>query len=143
MANIRSGQRGSFPPLLHLTYVLQHLSDELLSSKVGIGLSQARIMSVLSPDSAMSQRAAAFYLNQTEANISRQLKAMKQAGLVKITKNKQDGRRRDVILTSKGQSRYDKALKILKKQQSEFMKLLNQGEAEMLDYAVQKLSKRL
>jgi DNA-binding MarR family transcriptional regulator len=143
MKNTFTGRRGTFPPLLHLTYVLQQLSDEVLADKVGVGLSQARIMSVLSTSTPLSQSATAFYLNQTEANVSRQLQAMKKDGLVRITKNKKDGRQRDVVLTSKGQGQYQKAQKILKKQQNEFLKMLNQGEADMLDYAVQKLSKQL
>lgn len=143
MKNTSQGLRGSFPPLLHLTYVLQQLSDDTLNVQAGVGLSQARIMSVLSTSVAISQSAAAFYLNQTEANVSRQLQTMKKAGLVKITKNKKDGRQRDVLLTSKGQTKYQKAQKILKKQQSDFLKMLNQGEADMLDYAAQKLAKQL
>lgn len=81
-------RKANFPPLLHLSYVLQHLSDDLLLREVGIGLSAARIMSVLSMSAASSQRLIAAELRQTEANVSRQLQAMKKQGLVSITHNK-------------------------------------------------------
>lgn len=133
-------RKANFPPLLHLSYVLQHLSDDLLLREVGIGLSAARIMSVLSMSAASSQRLIAAELRQTEANVSRQLQAMKKQGLVSITHNKKDKRQRDVLLTAKGSSKYQVAEKLLKKQQRQFLKLLNKGEAEVLEYAAYKLS---
>ncbi|MGA3150409.1 MAG: MarR family winged helix-turn-helix transcriptional regulator [Candidatus Saccharimonadales bacterium] len=132
--------KSKFPPLLHFTYNLQHLAEELLLAKAGVGLSQARIMSGLSSSVARSQRHLAAELNQTEANISRQLKEMKRHGLVSITKNKKDGRQRDVILTTKGNHTYQKAEKALRSQQSKFLRALNKGEADALEFAAQKLS---
>jgi DNA-binding MarR family transcriptional regulator len=48
-------------------------------------------------------------LHQTEANVSRQLQAMKKAGLVSIIRNKSDRRVREVTLTSKGTSTFKRA----------------------------------
>ena len=133
--------KSKFPSLLHFTYNLQHMAEELLLDQAGVGLSQARIMSGLSTAVARSQSHLASELNQTEANISRQLKVMKRHGLVNISKNKKDGRQRDVTLTSKGQNTYTKAEKVLKTQQSKFLRVLNKGEADILEYAAQKLSR--
>lgn len=117
--------KSKFPPLLHLTYVLQQSSDELLLREVGTSLSHARIMSGLNSTTVRSQRHLAVELRQTEANISRQLQAMKKEGLVSIAKNKKDGRQRDVKLTRKGQNRYEKAEKLLKKEQRNLLKMLD------------------
>jgi len=133
--------KSKFPPLLSLTYVLQQSADELLAREVGTSLSHVRIMSGLGSAIARSQHELALELQQTEANISRQLQVMKKQGLVGITKNKKDGRQRDVKLTRKGQNKFDSANKLLKKQQSSFLKVLNQGEAEILNFAAQKISK--
>jgi len=65
---------------------------------------------------------------------------MKKQGLVSITKNKKDSRQRDVVLTAKGAKKYQDAEKLLKKQQSRFLKILNTGEADILETAAQKLS---
>src|SRR5581483_1184050 len=102
MAKSTASPKSKFPPLLHFSYNLQHLAEEMLLSEAGIGLGQARILSGLSTSTPRSQRDLAAELNQTESNISRQLKVMKKHGLVNISKNKQDGRQRAVSLTAKG-----------------------------------------
>jgi DNA-binding MarR family transcriptional regulator len=129
-----------FPPLLHLSYVLQHSAEEKLEAEAGVGLSAARIMSVLSASSPASQRLIAVELRQTEANVSRQLQSMKKQGLVSITRNKKDSRQRDVSLTAKGSRRYQEASKVLKKQQKQFLKILNSAESDALEAAARKLA---
>ena len=136
-------QRNNFPPLLHLTYNLQQLSDETLLREAGVGLSQARIMSALYQDVPRSQRSIATVLSQTEANISRQLRTMKKQGLVRIVKNKKDARQRDVTLTSKGNRKYRAAEKILKKQQSNFLRLLSSSEVKAFEAAARNLGAQL
>jgi DNA-binding MarR family transcriptional regulator len=139
MKSIRSSKKSNFPPLLHLSYVLQHKAEEVLEQEAGVGLSAARIMSVLSSAKASSQRDIAMELRQTEANVSRQLHSMKKQGLVSITRNKKDSRQRDVTLTAKGAKHYQQAEKLLKKQQNQFLKSLNASEASAIEQAAQKL----
>jgi len=117
--------KSKFPPLLHLTYVLQQSSDELLLREAGISLSHARIMSGLSSAITRTQHQLALELQQTEANVSRQLQVMKKRGLVSVTKNKKDGRARDVKITAKGNAKYQKAEKLLKKELNNLLKLVD------------------
>ena len=112
----------------------------MLEQEAGVGLSAARIMSVLSQSSATSQRHVAMELRQTEANVSRQLHNMKKQGLVSISRNKRDSRQRDVTLTNKGSKAYQEAQKVLKKQQKQFLRILNASEAAAFEVAAQKLS---
>jgi DNA-binding MarR family transcriptional regulator len=137
------GHKSNFPPLLHLSYILQQVSDELLLDKAGVGISQARIMSVLHQSMPVSQRAVAISLAQTEANVSRQLRQMKKNGLVKISKAKKDARQREVVLTKQGRNTYQKAEKLLKKQQSQFLRLLASSEIKAFERATHNLSKTL
>jgi hypothetical protein len=44
------------------------------------------------------------------------------------------------VLTAKGAKKYQDAEKLLRKQQSKFLKILNAGEADALEQAAQKLS---
>jgi DNA-binding MarR family transcriptional regulator len=132
--------KSKFPPLLHLSYVLQHSAEEMLEAEAGVGLSAARIMSVLDKSAATSQRVVAIELRQTESNVSRQLQSMKKQGLVSITRNKKDSRQRDVTLTAKGAKKYQDAGKVLKKQQKQFLKILNAGESAAIELAAQKLA---
>src|SRR6266404_2565048 len=113
MADDTSAQSHSPTPLHQLSFVLQHLADELLLGKIGVGLSHARIMGALNKSPAKSQKLIAAQLRQTEANISRQLQLMKSEGLVSITKNKKDSRQRDVSLTTKGAHKKTQAEKLL------------------------------
>jgi len=132
--------KSKFPPLLHLSYVLQHSAEEMLEAEAGIGLSAARIMSVLDKSTPTSQRVVAMELRQTESNVSRQLQSMKKQGLVSITRNKKDSRQRDVTITAKGAKKYQDASKVLKRQQKQFLKILNAGEAAAMEVAAQKLA---
>src|SRR6266576_175402 len=129
--------KSKFPPLLHLSYVLQHSAEEMLEQEAGVGLSSTRIMSVLDKSSPTSQRDVAMELRQTESNVSRQLQSMKKQGLVNITKNKKDSRQRDVTLSAKGAKKYQEAQKVLKKQQRQFLRILNAGEAAAFETAAQ------
>jgi DNA-binding MarR family transcriptional regulator len=140
MKSVRSNKKPSFPPLLQLSYVLQHKAEEVLVQEAGVGLSATRIMSVLSTSKSSSQRVVAMELRQTEANVSRQLHNMKKQGLVGITRNKRDSRQRDVTLTAKGAKAYQQAEKLLKKQQNQFLKILNASEASAIEQAAQKLA---
>ena len=132
--------KSKLPPLLSLSYVLQHSAEEMLEDEAGVGLSTARIMSVLDKSSSNAQRTIAMELRQTEANVSRQLQNMKKQGLVSINRNKKDSRQRDVTLTSKGAKKYDDAAKILKKQQKQFLRILNASESAAFETAAKKLA---
>lgn len=140
MRNSTSSKKSNFPPLLHLSYVLQQTADEMLEQETGVGLSAARIMSVLDKSKPVSQRNIAVQLRQTESNVSRQLHNMKKTGLVGISRNKKDSRQRDVTLTAKGAGQYQKAEKLLKRQQARFLKILNSSESKAFEQAAQKLS---
>jgi DNA-binding MarR family transcriptional regulator len=140
MKNKPITRKTKFPPLLHLSYVLQQSAEEVLENEAGVGLSATRIMSALDRSKPQSQRVIASELRQTEANVSRQLHNMKKQGLVNIARNKKDSRQRDVTLTAKGAKKYQDAEKLLKKQQRKFLNILNAGEADALELAANKLS---
>lgn len=130
-----------FPtPLLHMTYVLQQSADELLEASVGVGLSSVRLMSALSDKAPRSQQLVAGQLKQTESNVSRQLKSMKKDGLVRINKNKKDGRQKDVVLTSKGKTKFKKALKLLDAQQK---RLVTKKDSATLENTVEKMMRAI
>lgn len=133
MVSIKRSASSQFPPLLHLTYDLQQLSDKNLLPKVGIGLGQARILSGLHGSVPRSQKELALNLHQTEANISRQLRILKKQKLVTVAKNKKDSRQRDVKLTPKGAQKYKAAVKILETQQLGLMKLAGAKERKAFE----------
>lgn len=133
-------KKTNFPPLLQLSYVLQQQADEILEREAGIGLSAARIMSVLDRHNAVSQRVIAASVRQTESNISRQLHNMRQKGLVIVTKNRKDNRQRDVVLSPEGSIKYQFAEKLLVTQQKNLLNHLSTGEVKILESAALVLS---
>lgn len=139
MSKIQSGRESNATSLHQLMFVLQRLSDELLDREAGVGLAQVRIMAELHTSRAYSQSLVAHKLGQSEANVSRQLHTMKKDGLVRITKNKKDGRQRDVILTPKGKRQVEKAEKLLQSQHREMLKLLSTAEAKSFNKVVNHL----
>jgi DNA-binding MarR family transcriptional regulator len=129
MAIKKNPAEGKPTPLLSLVWKLQQSADDLLVAKCGVGLSHTRIMAALDKSVPRSQAAIALGLGQTQANISRQLKAMKKDGLVSITKNKKDHRQRDVSLTPKGYRVYTKAEQALSHHEKGLLSTMSRSEA--------------
>ena len=139
-------KRGPYSPLssLHrLEFILQHKSDLLLRKSIGVGFGQVQIMQALHRSVALSQRAVASKLHQTEANVSRLLQLLKKKGLVSITRNKKDKRLHEASLTVKGSKAFAKAEKILATQHKELLKLLNSSEIKAFDRVVSHLLRAL
>jgi DNA-binding MarR family transcriptional regulator len=139
MNNTKQDHQYSPTPLHYLMFILQQKSDELLQGEIGISLSHVRILGVLDYSVPCSQKSIATKLKQTEANVSRQLLAMVRQGFVKVSKNKDDSRQRDVTLTAKGQRRFEGAEKALKSQLSSIYRSLNKDEKRIFDDSIQKI----
>jgi DNA-binding MarR family transcriptional regulator len=120
-------------------FILQQKSDDLLQGEVGISLSHVRILGVLDYNVPCSQKSIASHLQQTEANVSRQLLAMVRQGFVKVARNKEDSRQRDVTLSAKGQRRFESAEKALRAQLSSIYRGLGREEKRALDDSVNKI----
>lgn len=122
-------------------FILQQKADELLTNETEVGLSQVRILSQLHFSVPRSQKTVATMLHQTEANVSRQLQAMKKRGLVNIGRNRRDRRVREVTLTSKGAKTYQKAEKVLDNHYSQLEKMWGKSEAKGFAKNLQQLNK--
>jgi DNA-binding MarR family transcriptional regulator len=127
-------------PLHYLVFILQQLSDELLTKKVGASLSHVRIMGALHASIPHSQRVVASSLHQTEANISRQMRVMADQGLVKIAPNKKDHRQRDVTLTAKGVRKHELAEKLLRGQEAQLLRLLSSSDKRTFEQSLERLA---
>lgn len=92
-----------------LFYALQRVAadthkyiDQMLMERLGIGVSQLRILHVIQIKEQAGQRVIGDVLGQTEASISRQIKVLVQKGLVQTRTNPKNQRERLVALTPKG-----------------------------------------
>jgi DNA-binding MarR family transcriptional regulator len=139
MMNSKLDAKYSPTPLHYLMFILQQQADDLLQGEVGLSLSHVRIMGVLDYSVPCSQKSIATQLQQTEANVSRQLLTMVRQGFVRVSKNKEDSRQRDVTLTAKGQRRYVGAEKALKAQLSSVYKGITRDQKRDFEDSVHKI----
>lgn len=96
-------------PVVAIPYLLQHTaammlrqSDQVLQERLGIGMSQLRILTMLEQEPNARQRKLADCLGQTEASISRQIKLMAEKGFLNVAVNPKSKREHVTALTTKG-----------------------------------------
>ncbi len=136
-------QKSPVPSLHHLVSLLQHRADEVLNRQIGIGLGQVRILAPLHTSVPHSQRAIAGKLQQTEANVSRQVRHMKNQGLVSIKRSTKDARQREVTLSVHGQRELQAALKILRVQEKKLLSLLKAEQTKHFKTASEDLARAI
>lgn len=88
--------------LHHVASVMHRQSDRILQERLGIGLSQYKILMMLQWAPDTSQRQLADGLGQTEASISRQVKLLLEKGMLALQVDPQERRRHMARPTAKG-----------------------------------------
>lgn len=119
--------------LLHkVSKLLDKTSDQVLLERLGIGLSQFRIMLFLLGSDGVEQRQIAGNLSQTEPSVSRQVKVLCEKGLVVVRRSPANRRLRLIFLTQKGAKMAEKAVNILNEYHAPMFELLSQRQQEQL-----------
>lgn len=117
-----------------LAFVLGRQSDQVLQEQLGIGLSQFKILMVLGWQPSVQQRQIADNLGQTEASISRQIKLLKDKGLLTTEISPNNRREHITQPTAKGQRLTEKALEILNNYHAPmFARLGDKQQAQLLE----------
>lgn len=117
-----------------LAFVLGRQSDQVLLEQLGIGLSQFKILMVLGWHSNIQQRQIAENLGQTEASISRQIKLLKDKGLLVTEISPQNRREHITRPTAKGQRVSEKAIEVLNRYHAPmFAQLGEKQQAQLLE----------
>ncbi|HSD55790.1 MAG TPA: MarR family winged helix-turn-helix transcriptional regulator [Candidatus Saccharimonadales bacterium] len=88
--------------LQHVASTLARQSDQVLQERLGIGMSQFRILSMLQEQPNTSQRQIADSLGQTEASISRQVKLLQERGMLQLQVDPTEKRKHVTHPTAKG-----------------------------------------
>lgn len=90
-------------------YLLQHAGDMLerqldqaLQEQLGIGMSQYRILALLTEGTEQGQRTVAHNLGQTEAAVSRQIGLLGKKGYIQGRINEKNRRQHLIAITPKG-----------------------------------------
>jgi DNA-binding MarR family transcriptional regulator len=88
--------------LQHVASVVQRQADQVLQERLGIGMSQFRILQMLEHNPNVEQRRIADSLGQTEASISRQVKLLQERGMLATRVDPTERRRHITAPTTKG-----------------------------------------
>lgn len=89
--------------LLHHTGdMLERQLDQTLQEQLGIGMSQYRILALLSEGMEQGQRVVAQNLGQTEAAVSRQISLLGKKGYIQGRINEKNRRQHLIAITPKG-----------------------------------------
>lgn len=97
----------------HLSSLLAKQSDQVLQERLGIGMSQFKILMALKWNHKVQQRSIAEALGQTEASISRQIKLMHEKDLLRTTVSPKNRREHITAPTIKGEELTEEALQVL------------------------------
>ena len=137
---------GGMGPTNNLSYLVHHLaavigrqSDQALQEQVGIGLSQFKILMVLEWNPRVQQRAIADSLGQTEASVSRQIKLLKNQGLLDSRPDPQNRRKHITAPTPKGMQLTEAANEILRRSFGQDFATLGDDQLLQLATGLQKL----
>ena len=99
--------------LQHVSTLLRKQSEQVLQERLGLGMSQFKILRVLQVNPHIKQREIAYNLGQTEASISRQVKLMIDEGLLMSTVSPRNRRAHMTVVTPKGERLNEAAMDIL------------------------------
>lgn len=122
-----------------LDYLLQHVastmhrqSDQVLSERLGIGMSQFKILRILQQEPGIQQRVLADRLGQTEAGVSRQIKLLVGKGLLLVEVNPESRREHLTLLTAKGTKITDAAQEVVLEYHGPVFEQFNQKQQKQL-----------
>jgi DNA-binding MarR family transcriptional regulator len=128
--------------LQHVAGVLHRQSDQVLQERLGIGVSQFRILMMLEQNPNVEQRRLADNLGQTEASISRQVKLLHEKGMLVTRVNPQERRKHMTAPTLKGSKVTEAAREVLAQYHEPLFDQLTPKEQEQLHHALTLLHER-
>jgi DNA-binding MarR family transcriptional regulator len=128
-----------FYQLQHLAAMVSRQSDQILLERLGIGMSQLRILNMLEQDPNTAQRKIANRLGQTEASISRQIKLMAGKGLLAVGVSPRSKREHVALLTAKGAKMTEAAKEVLEAYYQPAAGLLTDKQRKYLDETLEML----
>lgn len=124
--------------LTHTATILLRQSDQVLQERLGIGMSQFKILMMLQNNPNVQQRKLAESLGQTEASISRQIKLLCEKGLLTIRVNPKSRREHLTVPTPRGQKMTDAAIEVLEQYHGPMFEQISEKQRQQLADILQK-----
>ena len=118
--------------LQHTASILTRQSDQVLQERLGIGMSQYKLLMMLQNSPNTQQRKLAECLGQTEASISRQIKLLCEKGMMTIKVNPKSRREHIAVLTPRGSKMTDAASDVLEQYHGPILDQLSEKQQQQL-----------
>ncbi|HSX35717.1 MAG TPA: MarR family winged helix-turn-helix transcriptional regulator [Patescibacteria group bacterium] len=118
--------------LTHTATILLRQSDQVLQERLGIGMSQFRLLLILEKTPNVQQRTLAERLGQTEASISRQIKLLCEKGLLVIQVNPKNRREHITVPTARGIKMTAAAMEVLDQYHDPMVDKLSEKQQQAL-----------
>jgi MarR family transcriptional regulator, organic hydroperoxide resistance regulator len=115
-------------PILKLFLSLERITGDLMRKKLGLTISQFRILMALKFNPDASQKTIAEFWGVTEPSVSRQIELLESKKIIVKNKKKTDRRGHSFILSAKGKKILDKALALLDDDMEKLFKTVSQKE---------------
>ena len=125
--------------LQHTATILMRQSDQVLQERLGIGMSQFRLLMMLQRNPNVQQRKLAESLGQTEASVSRQIKLLFERGMLATKVNPKSRREHVTMPTPKGIKITEAALEILEQYHTPMFETLTDKQRSQLTETLSKL----
>lgn len=122
---------------------LDRHSDEALRDRLGIGLSQFRVLLSLLNEDGQNQISIAENLDQSEASISRQIRLLAAQKLVDIRPSSHSRKDKLVFLTGKGMIIGESALSILNSYHAPLFRHISSHDQEALKAILVRVQRHL
>ncbi|HLZ14614.1 MAG TPA: MarR family winged helix-turn-helix transcriptional regulator [Candidatus Saccharimonadales bacterium] len=122
--------------LTHTATIIMRQSDQVLQERLGIGMSQFRLLLILQKTPHVQQRTLAERLGQTEASVSRQIKLLCEKGLLAIRVNPKSRREHITIPTAKGVKITEAAMDVLTQYHAPMFDTLTDKQRQLLNEAL-------
>jgi DNA-binding MarR family transcriptional regulator len=116
--------------LQHTATMLIRQSDQVLQERLGIGMSQLRLLMMLQHEPNVQQRKLAECLGQTEASVSRQIKLLREKSYLTVRVNPKSRREHVTVLTPRGVKMTEAALDILTKYHTPMLEPYSRKQVE-------------
>jgi len=118
--------------LTHTATILLRQSDQVLQERLGVGMSQFKILMMVQNTPNVQQRKLAECLGQTEASISRQIKLLSEKGLLAIRINPKSRREHITVPTAKGIKMTNAAMDVLEQYHATMFDLITEKQRQQL-----------
>src|SRR5262249_26875319 len=116
--------------------MLMRQSDQVLQERLGIGMSQLKLLMMLQHSPNAQQRKLAECLGQTEASVSRQIRLMREKGLLAVRINPKSRREHVTAPTNKGLKMLEAGLEVLAQYHTPMFEQLGGKESEQLIHSL-------